>query len=350
MSAPRQSTSRRRRFTAKDLRTQLEGGARHPFYLLHGEEEYEREQACHWLVEYLRPAVAPEFNVDTFHADSLDISRFVDLYHAYPMMAEYRVLVIRGCEKLNAGHASALESLVADPVDGSIVIAVGGKVDMRRKLYRQMGARGCALEFRVPFDNQVPQWITRFASQRGIRLAPEAVHLLQLYAGTNLRELAGELEKLVTFVGEGTPITATHVEELVGASRGVSIFELTDAVGRLDHAKASELLHELLAQGEEPTRIVPMISRHMQLLLKTQQLERAGMPREEMARQLGISPFFLQGYRDQGRRVSSDILWRSMGILLDSDARLKSRGRRQQAPTMDLCLARISGSAAPVGG
>lgn len=350
MSATRKSRSQRRRFTSGDLRQQLEEGARRPFYLLHGEEEYEREQTCRWLLQHLRPSVAPDFNLDVFYADSLDIGRFVDLYHAYPMMADHRLLVLRRCEGLSTAHADALESLTAAPIDGSVIIAVGSKLDMRRKLFRQIATKGWAVEFRIPFDNQVPQWITRLARQRGIRLESAAVHLLQLYAGTNLRELAGELEKLVTYAGEGTTITAAHVEALVGASHGTSIFSLTDAVGQLDHARASELLHELLAQGEEPTRIVLMISRHLQLLLKTQQLERGGVPRDEMARQLGISPFFLQSYRDQARRVEADILWRGMGVLLDSDARLKSRGRRQHGSTMDLCLARITRSASTAGG
>ncbi len=350
MSATRQTRSQRRRLTSRDLREQLEGGARHPFYLLHGEEEYEREQTCRWLVQYLRPSVAPDFNLDVFYADSLDIDRFVDLYRAYPMMADHRLLVLRRCEGLNPTHTDALESLTAGPVDSSVIIAVGNKLDLRRKLFRQIATKGCAVEFRIPFDNQMPQWITRLARQRGIRLEPGAVHLLQLYAGTNLRELAGELEKLVTYAGEGATITAAHVEELVGASHGTSIFKLTDAVGQFDHARASELLHELLAQGEEPTRIVLMISRHVQLLLKTQQLERVGVGRDEMARQLGISPFFLQSYRDQARRVEAGILWRGMGVLLDSDARLKSRGRRQQGSTMDLCLTRLTRLASTTGG
>lgn len=341
-------TARRRKATQEDLHRQIGDGVRHPFYLLFGEEDYERDETARWLLGALAPE-APDFNVDTFRADGLEAARLLDAYRSYPVMAAHRLVVLRAAERLSAADCTALEPLVSEPVDTSVVVVVGAKVDMRRRIFKEMASRGMAVEFRVPFDNQLGAWIGRHARRRGIALEPAAVDLLRLYVGANLRELAGEMEKLVTYVGEGETIAARQVEEQVGLSRGTSIFELTDAIGEAlgqgKRARAAELLHALLDQGEEPLRILPMISRHLQLLLKTQRLERAKAPRDEMARQLGVSPFFLNGYLEQAQRIQARSLWRGLSVLLEADTRLKSRGRHQERAVMDMCLSLLAPSA-----
>ena len=106
-------TRPRRKASAEDVRRALKGGGQPaPFYLLHGEEEYGRNHLFEWLVEKLRPSVAVEFNVDTFHADALDPQRLLDIYFAYPMMAPHRLLILRGVDKLSPANTKALEPLV----------------------------------------------------------------------------------------------------------------------------------------------------------------------------------------------------------------------------------------------
>ena len=85
-----------------------------------------------------------------------------------------------------------------------------------------------------------------------------------------------------------------------------------------------------------------MISRHIQLLLKTQQLERARLAPRDMAGQLGISPFFLGSYRKQASNLKRGALWDSLGILQRTDSQLKSLGRGQQQLVMDLALAELA--------
>ncbi|MFH1569333.1 MAG: DNA polymerase III subunit delta [Gemmatimonadota bacterium] len=331
----------RARLSSQDLRRRVESGERHPYYLLYGEEEYERDQTAAWLLGTLAPA-ARDFNVEIFRGDGLDTARLLDAYRSYPVMATHRLVVLRNCDRVSAGEGTALEALVSDPVETSILVAVGSKPDLRRRLFREMAARGVAVEFRVPYDSEVPAWIRRHTAERGITLEPAAVDLLRILVGANLRELSSEIDKLVTGAGEGVTITARQVEEQVGQWRGASIFALTDAIGAGDRARAAELMHALLDQGEEPLRMLQMVSRHLQLLLKTQRLEGARTSREEMAHQLGVPTFFLQGYRDQARRVPAPALWRGLSALLEADGMLKSRGRRQQSAIMDLCLARLT--------
>ena len=336
------SKSRARRgIGVEELRREIESGKRVPFYLLHGEEEFERDETCAWLADLLTPDQARDFNVDVFRGDDLVLQDILQVYASYPMMASQRLVLLRGCEKLSTEVCRGLEGIVEAPLESTFFIAVGGKIDLRRKFFQQLAKQGREIEFRVPFDNQIPQWIQRHVRKQGLAIEPEAVDLLCLYVGGNLRELAGEIEKLSVFVGEGEKITHQAVERVVGASRSTSIFEFTDAIGARNHPKSLLLLQRLLEQGEEPVRAISMIYRHFQLLLKAQTLVGKSLSRDGMAGQLGVSPYFLNSYLNQARRYPRGSLWAGLGALLEADLRLKSQGRRQEPLVMDLLVQRL---------
>lgn len=347
MSAKATRTRTRRKLGAEDVRRSLtDDSALSPFYLLHGEEDYGRDRLFSWLLDRLRPPVAADFNVDTFYADALDPQRLLDVYFSYPMMAPRRLVVLRGIDKLSPAHTKALEPLIDQPAETSTLVAVGAKIDLRRRLFAQMGTQGQAVEFKVPYDDKLPEAIAGIARDKDLQIRPEAIDLLCLYLGPrHLQEVAHELDKLSIFAGKDGVIEADHVKETSGSGRNASIFDFTDAVGNGDVSRAHFLLHDLLQQGEEPARIVPMLSRHLQLLLRTQRLEQRRAPRDEMARALGISPFFLTSYRTQARQLTAGALWRGLSALRQADDLLKGGGRGRNRPqvVMDLCLAQLLG-------
>ena len=99
------------------------------------------------------------------------------------MMAESRLIVLRDAEALAADQCRGLERVFTTPVGTSRLLVVGQKVDMRRKFFRELSQRGRALEFRLPYENQVPQWIQRYSKRQGIQIDSEAVQLLSQYVG-----------------------------------------------------------------------------------------------------------------------------------------------------------------------
>jgi DNA polymerase-3 subunit delta len=334
--------SKNRKLGWEDLRKQIEAGEDPVgYYLLHGPEEFGRERAFRWLFDQLAPVAARDFNVETFYTDSLEIERFLDAYRAYPVMAERRLLVLKGCGKLSADQCRALEPIVSDPVDTTIVIAIGEKVDARRRLFKQMATAGHGVDFPALYDNEVPAWITRHCREAGLAIEPEGADVLRIYVGAHPRELAGEIEKLALYVGEGQPITRESVIALASSSGEASVFGLTDAIAIGDRKNAAAILQDLLNQGEEPIRIVAMINRHLNLLLKTMALEAEGVPAAELSSRLGVSPYFLRNYRAQARAANSAQLWRGLEALSEADLNLKSHSRRQSGLIMDLCLSRV---------
>ena len=311
------------------------------FYLLHGDEEYEREALVASMIESLMPAQTRDFNLDVLRAERLEVLDFFQVYETYPTMAESRLVVLRDAEALTTDQCRGLERVFAKPVETSRLLVVGQKVNMRRKFFRELARKGCALEFRPPYDNQVPQWIQRYAKRQRVRIEPAAVQLLSQYVGAKPRELVSEIEKLVSFVGVGQPIAASAVEQIAGITRGTSVFELADALGKGQGKLAQKLMQQFLSQGEEPTRAVAMVTRHLQLLLKAKGLMGQSLPRDKMAAELGVAPFFLPGYLEQAQGRSTAWLWAGLSALSEADWRLKSQGRRQEHLVLDMLVTKL---------
>ena len=325
----------------EQLLAEIAKGDVRPFYLLHGDEEYEREALVASMIEALVPAQTRDFNLDVLRAERLEVLDFFQVYETYPMMAESRLIVLRDAEALAADQCRGLERVFAAPVETSQLLVVGRKVDMRRKFFRELSRKGRTLEFRPPYDNQVPQWIQRYAKRQGVQIEPAAVQLLSQYVGAKPGELVREIEKLVSFVGGGQPITASAVEQVAGITRGASVFDLADALGRGQGKLAQELMQKFLSQGEEPTRAVAMVTRHFQLLLKAKVLMGKSLPRDKMAAELGVAPFFLSGYFEQAQRRPASWLWAGLSALREADWRLKSQGRRQEHLVLELLVAKL---------
>jgi DNA polymerase-3 subunit delta len=324
------------------IQQEVEQGQRRPFYLLHGEEEFEREEACAWLVERLAPAQARDFNLDAFRAEGLAVPTFLGVYSSYPVLADHRLVVLREADRLTAEASKSLELVTDHPAETTALVVVGGKVDLRRRFFRDLAAKGVASEFRVPYENQVTAWLERHARRQGLILDADAADLLRSCVGGHLRELAGEVTKLSLLAGEGRRITRKVVETGTGGSRLAGIFELTDALGRREGARALALTRQLLAQGEESPGVVAMILRHFRLLSRARELLDQRLPRQEMASKLGVSPHFLSSYLDQARAYPAAGLWSALSALLQADSRLKSMGRKQEALVLELLVARLT--------
>lgn len=324
-----------------ELLGEIAKGEIRSFYLLHGDEEYEREAIATAMIKILAPVQARDFNLDIVRAERFDLLDFLQLYEAYPMMADHRLVVLRDAQELSADQCRSLERVLENPAATTRLVVVGQKVDMRRKFYRELNHQGRGVEFKLPYDNQVPQWIYRYAKREGIEIETEAIQLLGQYVGAKPRELVSELEKLVSFAG--LPITVSAVEQVVGITKGTSVFDLADAIGKGQGSKAQVLLHTFLGQGEEPSRAVAMIARHFQILIKARALMGQSLPRGEMASQLGVAPFFLAGYMDQAKNRSTLWFWAGLSALKEADWRLKSQGRRQEGLVLDLLVARLCG-------
>jgi DNA polymerase III subunit delta len=214
-------------------------------YYLFGEDDFLKEQAVRQLVEAAVDPATRDFNLEVRRGDALDAETLGSLLGTPPMMAERRVLVVRDVGALRKDARTLLDRYIKSPAADAVVILVapaGAKAD------RALSATATALEFEPLTGDRVPKWITYHAeTELGTPITPDAVALLQSAVGTDLPQLAVELDKLASFTGGGV-IDEAAVAAIVGVRRGETLGAFLDAVGARDAVTALDLLPGILAQ------------------------------------------------------------------------------------------------------
>ncbi|MDQ3950016.1 MAG: DNA polymerase III subunit delta [Gemmatimonadota bacterium] len=214
-------------------------------YYLFGEDDFLKEQAVRQLVGAAVDPATRDFNLEVRRGGELDAETLGSLLGTPPMMAERRVLVVRDVGALRKDARTLLDRYVKSPAPDAVVILVapaGARAD------RTLSAAATALEFEPLTGDRVPRWITYHAeTELGASITPEAVALLQSAVGTDLPQLAVELDKLASFAGGGA-IDEAAVAAIVGVRRGETLGAFLDAVAARDLVAALDLLPGVLAQ------------------------------------------------------------------------------------------------------
>jgi len=90
----------------------------------------------------------------------------------------------------------------------------------------------------------------QLAADANLKLTGGALALLVESVGGDASRIAGEIEKLRLFHGDGGTVTEDQVTELVPSARSATIFALVDALGRSQRDVALGILDTLVREGE----------------------------------------------------------------------------------------------------
>ncbi len=294
-------------------------------YYFYGEEDFQRDQLLNALVETLIEPAARPFNLDIYRAEDIDIPQLIAQALTFPMMAQRRLIILKNADRLPDSATPELFPLIESPPETTTIIITAAKPDGRKKLFVELRKRATAIEFRPPYDNEIPAWIQTHVKTLGGQIAPDAAHLLHMSIGSNLRELNGEIEKLF-IANPSDPISREHVAQVIDNTRGVTVFELADALGHRQLNKAQILIGRLCEQGEHPASTIALLIRHFGILQRARWLSGHRLPRNALSSRLKVPAFFLNNYLEQARLFDERALWNAHEALLDADNRLKSSG------------------------
>jgi DNA polymerase-3 subunit delta len=229
----------------KALRPALQDKQFEPAYYLYGEDEYLKEEALRHLIDAAVDPATRDFNLDVRRGPDLDAESLASLTSMPPMMAERRVVVVRDVGSLNKDARAALDAYIEKPAPEVVVILTSLSDDKPEK---SLQSRTVAVDCAPLSGALVPKWIvSRVEKTLKTTIAPEAVELLIDSIGSDLSQLATELDKLVAYCG-GKPIDEAAVAAIVGMNREESPGMLLDAVAARDVSRALSLLPGVLRQ------------------------------------------------------------------------------------------------------
>ena len=292
---------------------------RDPIYVFHSEHPILIERAVSELRDEVVPPAARGFNYDVVEGKP-KASQIVALAQTLPMMAAARMVFVRDLSLLPADEGETLLDYLAKPNPSTVIVALASKLDKRLKLFAQLSKKGFLHVLEAP--RQLGAWVRDEAKARNVKMDAAAVQRLVDAVGSDLSRLALTIEQLGLYTA-GKPVSSDDVDELVADTRERSVFELTDAIGAADRARALAAVAALCDQRESAVGVVVMLARHIRQLSLLHHMRVSQTPRSEWASRIGVPPFVVDKLIAQARSYSPRALAQATRRLAAADRALK---------------------------
>lgn len=316
-----------------------------PVYLLMGEESYYPDLVCDEIIKNALSDDERDFNQSILYGLDTNPIDVGSEARAYPMMSERRLVVVRELQSMK-GYEQ-LSVYCEDPLDSTVLVLLmrGASADKRKSLYKNVSKNGVVLESPALRDYEVPGWITRYFSSRGLKISPDGAALFAESSGSDLARIVTETDKMLKNLPEGTvSVSVEDIEKNVGLSRQFSVFELTSALSYKDAPKALRIAANIALQPKFILLLVtaPLFT-HFNRILKYEALLMSNpspSPSEKTA-VLGVPPFFFREYDAAVRNYPLRKCLQAVSLLEEYDYRGKG-GFGGEATQGDLLMELVS--------
>lgn len=329
---------------------ELKEGIIAPVYLLYGEEDYLIEEFIKRLYQLALGTGSRDFNWDYFDGEEADLEDIRAAVEMLPFGSPRRLVVVKNSPYFSRGKGTGRgkgqrEELVALleglPATTCLVFASRGGVDQRLKAVQLIKKKGRLWEFPRLQERVLANWIGNRVRRKGATIGKAtASYLAQIWV-YDLNRLEMELDKLVSYVGEGGEISREHIQLLVDPGIKENIFYLLDAVGKRETRRALQLLNQMLTAGEPPLLILFLLTQRLRIIGLAQVLAREGLRPREIASRLKQHPFVIEKALEQGKQFSQETIGACLEECLWADGQLKG-GRLEPKLVLELLLLKIT--------
>jgi len=266
-------------------------------YLIGGADEFSIKETAAKLADKLAPKKAGEFGLEIIEGSFSNqdealkvLSRVREALNTVGLFGGGDKLVwLKNTDLLADSPTTRAEAVkealgeLADLLKGglgdgvTLLISAMG-CDRRKTLYKTLEKVGEVQFFEAleegkgDSDEEIVAFIQSKSRADGKTMGADAVQAFRDLVAPSLREIANELEKLFTYVGNRNEVTKDDVHAICSASRQAVIWELTDALGARRTSQAIAALENLLDAGEQPIGVLMMLVAQFRLMLLARDL------------------------------------------------------------------------------
>lgn len=308
-------------------------------YLLHGDEEYLKKQYKKKLQDAL---ISPDdtINLSYYEGKNISVQELIDQAETMPFFAERRLLVIEDSGFFKNAAVQLAEYLENVPRT-TYFLFVESEVDKRQKMYKAVKNNGRIVEFTAQTEDTLIRWILGILKKEKKNITRSSMELLLEKTGTDMNNIAMELEKLLSYTMGRDVITEEDIEQICTAQTVNKIFDMINAVAEGSRKKALDLYYDLLALKEPPMRILFLLTRQFNLLMQTKELQKAGYDAKSIASKLAIQPFVARNCVRQAASFSAETLTKLVKSCVDAEEAVKT-GNLNEKLAVELILAQGS--------
>src|SRR6185503_6672573 len=237
---------------------QIAAGTPDPLYLLQGDDEVEKSALAAAFAELVEEGLRA-FNVERVHAGELTtgdrladgVGAIVAAVRTLPMMAPRR-------ESEAAARAlEQLEELFRAPDPQTTLVLVAAALDRRSRMFKSLQKLATIVECGVVTDlADAERFVRTRVAAAGAAIEPAAARLVAQRAGTDVRRLRADVERLMLYALGQKQITADDVREVTGPAGLQDDWAMTNAIESGHAGEALRQLALILDAGAPPEKVL----------------------------------------------------------------------------------------------
>lgn len=282
-----------------------------------------RDRALEIVVEAaLAQVQMPAFNHDRIRASEPGAERAFEAARTLPVMSPRRLVEVRDLNEGSSSFFEALVAYIADPSPDAVVVLVGSgfpKVEkggsnwsarVKNALKKAPGAQLVQIGDReiapAAFAIQVAEGLGKTLARREATLLVETL-------GPSLGPLEQEVRKLAIYVGERQEITSRDVTQATANLAEAVGWDLTAGLAARDAGRTLEALHRLQEGGDDPRKLLGLISWQMRELSQAARMAASGASDSQITKSLRMRGDVLRRIRptlENGFPHAADLLRR----------------------------------------
>ena len=314
--------------SVKELSEDLKKGKLAPVYLFTGDNVYRKTEFAAKIKELVNP---DEFNDMREDASACKMAEVIAAASTAPVFSERRFILLNNVDKIrkNSNGITVLAKYLENPLPTTCLVVFhnDSKKSKKDKTLEISCSKECVVtDFADIKGKELENWIKEHCAQKGLKILPETLQMMQGIVGSDLVALNTEIEKLSLYLLDRADKTVTEEDFLssVGLSKEENPFALNNAILSLDRENALRLVQTLLDNGEEPVSILNKISSCALKMLRIKRMSEAGLGGAALLQAAGL--FYWE--KDLAAKAyvmpPSPVLLKAVDKIIETDMALKT--------------------------
>ena len=322
-----------RDFTARMKKSQIGN------FLFYGEEAYTKVHS----LKKLRSTVLSNEN-DTFNHIKIDACDEIEAdidnaIEALPVFADRKLVELHG---FDIAHMKAREydaflshfDLLANNPETCLVLVTTpfefdpGTAKKPSKQFSDLTKFLTPVEFSHESRTSLEKWICAHFSAEHINVHSTYASMLIDRVGADMFVLSGEIEKLCAYLRENKKdvLTKADIETVCCRNTVFDTFDLSNAVGDGDRAKALAIIKDAEKRGEAPEKLLSQISGVFCDFMKLRVLFDAGESSKSASLALKMNEYRTKLYYSKLAKLSFEKIARGIKLCNEADVKIKCTG------------------------
>ena len=243
-----------------------------------------------------------ELALQRIDAEAAEPQAILEAVQSLPFLADRKLVVLRNLGA-NKVAAEQIEQIIDSTGQSTDLIFYEPFPDKRTSYFKVLKSKTELEEYGEPDVQSLAGWLAAEAKKQGGEISHADANYLVERVGADQQQLAGELDKLLTYE---PMITRENIDLLSVKTPQSKVFDLLDAAFGGNKNRALELYAEQRAQMVEPQAILAMIAWQLRLLAVAKTA--GSRDSRRIAADAGLNPYPVQKAQSLASKISDERL------------------------------------------